>query len=102
SDRRAPASVKQYAKKNPHKMGPWSQDSKTHVATMSAGDFFHNEQSVTIEDDTTLSIQLRAADGTTTTLKDGLKVLAGEVVDGTFMSKRALVAFLEEQVADAK
>jgi isocitrate dehydrogenase len=102
SDRRAPASVKAYAKAHPHRMGAWSADSKTRVATMGAGDFFHNEKSVVIPADDTLTIRLVAEDGSVTVLKDGLKVLAGEVVDGTFMSVRALRAFLAEQVAQAK
>ncbi|MCE0767139.1 NADP-dependent isocitrate dehydrogenase [Pseudonocardia kujensis] len=101
SDRRAPASVKGFAKKHPHSMGAWSQDSKSHVATMSAGDFRHSEKSVTIPAGTTLSIEHTAADGTKTVLKEGLKVLEGEVVDAAVMSVSALNAFLAEQVADA-
>ncbi|MCB0997972.1 MAG: NADP-dependent isocitrate dehydrogenase [Acidimicrobiales bacterium] len=102
SDRRAPLSVKNYAKRHPHSMGAWSSDSKTDVATMDAGDFRHNEQSVTVASDGSLRIEHVAADGTVTVLKPSVKVLAGEVVDGTFMSKRALVAFLEGAVARAK
>ena len=102
SDRRAPASVKQYAKSHPHSMGAWSKDSKTHVAHMNGGDFFSNEQSVTIGAADTLKIQLEGADGAVTVLKASVPVQAGEIVDGTFMSKRALTAFLAEQVADAK
>ena len=102
SDRRAPASVKAYAKAHPHRMGAWAADSKTNVATMTEGDFFHNEKSVVIPADDTLTIRLVAADGSVTVLKDGLKVLAGEVVDGTFMSVRALNAFLAAQVARAQ
>ncbi|PZR53532.1 NADP-dependent isocitrate dehydrogenase [Xylanimonas oleitrophica] len=102
SDRRAPASVKAYAKAHPHRMGAWSPESKTNVATMSGGDFRSNEKSVVIPADDTLTIRLVAQDGSTTVLKDGLKVLAGEVVDGTFMSVKALRAFLAEQVARAK
>lgn len=101
SDRRAPASVKGFAKKHPHSMGAWSQDSKSHVATMSDGDFRHSEKSVTIPAGTTLSIEHTAADGSTTVLKEGLKVLEGEVVDAAVMSASALNAFLAEQVADA-
>ena len=97
SDRRAPASVKAYARKHPHSMGEWSKDSKTHVSTMSDGDFRHSEKSVTMERDDTLRIEL---DGTV--LKEGLKVLEGEIVDAAVMRRRALDAFLEEQVADAK
>ena len=99
SDRRAPLSVKNYAKSHPHSMGAWSPDSKTNVATMTAGDFFSNEQSVTIEAAGTLRIEHVAADGTVTVLKASLPVLAGEVIDGTFMSKQALVAFLAGAVA---
>lgn len=102
SDRRAPIPVKQYAKKNPHRMGEWSADSKSHVATMEAGDFCHNEKSVTIAEATTVSIVHEAADGTKTVLKDNLALLAGEVIDATYMSKKALISFLEAQVADAK
>ncbi len=102
SDRRAPVAVKNYAKKNPHSMGDWSSDSKTHVSTMGAGDFQANEKSLTIQADDTLRIQHTASDGTVTVLRNEVPVLAGEVVDSTFMSKKALVAFLTEQVADAK
>src|ERR1041384_1347905 len=97
SDRRAPASVKAFARKHPHSMGAWSKDSKTHVATMSDGDFRHSEKSVTIARDGTLRIEL---DGRV--LKDGLKVLEGEIVDAAVMRRGALDAFLEEQVADAR
>ena len=102
SDRRAPESVKNYAKKNPHRMGAWTDDSKTAVATMDSDDFRHNEQSVVLPADDTLTIRHRAADGTETVLKDGLKVLSGEVVDGTVMRAAALDAFLADQVAKAK
>ncbi|YCM45399.1 NADP-dependent isocitrate dehydrogenase [Verrucomicrobiaceae bacterium 227] len=102
SDRRAPKAVKEFAKANPHSMGAWSADSRTHVATMSAGDFFANEKSVTIEDATTVKIEHTAADGTVTVLKEGLALLAGEIFDATTMSKSALVNFLEEQTAAAK
>jgi isocitrate dehydrogenase len=101
SDRRAPRAVKEYAKSHPHSMGAWSPASKTHVSTMGHDDFFSNEQSITMAADDDLRIELVTGDGTTV-LKPSVKVLAGEVVDGTFMSKRALVAFLEEQIADAK
>ncbi|WP_210650345.1 NADP-dependent isocitrate dehydrogenase [Nocardioides sp. SYSU D00065] len=101
SDRRAPASVKNYAKSHPHSMGAWSSDSKTSVATMGHDDFRSNEQSVVIEGDDTLSIVHVGADGETV-LKDNLAVLAGEVVDATFMSAAALDEFLEAQVAKAK
>jgi len=102
SDRRSTKSVKDYARANPHKMGAWAADSKAHVASMTGGDFFANEQSVTIPAATTARIEFVAADGTTTVLKDGLKLSAGEILDGTFLSKKALVAFLESTVADAK
>ena len=102
SDRRAPKAVKDYARKNPHRMGAWSPDSKTHVATMSAGDFRHNEQSVTIEAPTRVRIEHEAADGSTRVLKEGIALQADEVLDATFMSRRALVAFLGEQIDDAK
>ncbi len=102
SDRRAPESVKMYARNNPHRMGEWSKDSKTSVATMSGGDFRSNEQSVVLPADDVLTIKHIAADGTETVLKNGLKVLANEIVDGTVMSAKALDAFLLEQVAKAK
>ncbi len=102
SDRRAPASVKQYARNHPHSMGAWSPDSKTHVATMSGGDFRSNEQSVTVAEPTDVRIELVGDDGATTVLKEGLSLVAGEVIDATFMSKQALLAFLAEQIAGAK
>ena len=102
SDRRAPKAVKNYAKANPHRMGAWAKDSKTHVATMASGDFFSNEKSVTVAEATDVKIVHTAADGTETVLKASTPLLAGEVFDATFMSKNALVSFLEEQVADAK
>ncbi len=102
SDRRAPAAVKGYAKKYPHRMGEWKSDSKTAVATMDGGDFRSNEQSVVIESPDTLSIVHVGADGTETVLKDALPVEAGEVVDSTFMSVAALRRFLTEQIARAK
>ncbi|MCO8126567.1 NADP-dependent isocitrate dehydrogenase [Acidimicrobiia bacterium EGI L10123] len=101
SDRRAPKAVKEFARKYPHRMGEWSSDSKTHVATMSAGDFRSNEQSVTIDADTTLRIVHVSSSGEETVLKDGISVLAGEVVDGTFMSAARLRSFLADQIADA-
>jgi isocitrate dehydrogenase len=102
SDRRAPASVKRYAQKHPHSMGAWSPDTRSHVATMSDGDFRHSETSVTIPAATTLRIEHVGADGSTTVLKEGLRVLEGEIVDAAVMRKAALTAFLTEQVADAK
>jgi isocitrate dehydrogenase len=102
SDRRAPKAVKEYARNHPHPMGAWRADSASHVATMSSGDFCHNEKSVTVSDATSVRIEHVAADGQTTVLKDGLELLPGEIIDGTFMSKRALIAFLEQQVEDAR
>ncbi len=102
SDRRAPASVKQYARKHPHRMGAWSADSRTNVATMDAEDFRNNEKSVVLDKDTTLRIELVGDDGSTTVLKESLPVLAGEVVDGTVMRVAALREFLTEQIERAR
>ncbi|MEH3032961.1 MAG: NADP-dependent isocitrate dehydrogenase [Aeromicrobium erythreum] len=102
SDRRAPASVKNYAKAHPHSMGAWSSDSRTNVATMGADDFRSNEKSVVVESEGSLRIQHVAADGTTTVLKESVPVLEGEVVDATVMRAAALDAFLKEQVQRAK
>ncbi len=102
SDRRAPTAVKEYARSNPHSMGAWSSDSETHVATMESGDFRSNERSVTLPAATTVRIEHLTADGGTTVLKEGLELLAGEIIDATVMSKRALLDFLEKQVADAR
>ena len=102
SDRRAPLSVKRYARTHPHSMGEWSPDSRTHVATMGHDDFYSNEQSVTVADADELRIELVADDGTVTVLKESLPVQPGEIVDATFMSASALDAFLAEQIADAK
>jgi isocitrate dehydrogenase len=102
SDRRAPASVKSFARKHPHSMGEWSKDSKSYVATMSDGDFRHSETSVTLPEATTLRIEHVAAEGSTTVLKDGLKVQAGEVVDAAVMRREALTAFLAEQIERAR
>ena len=102
SDRRAPNAVKNYAKKNPHSMGAWSGDSKSHVATMGSHDFRSNEKSVTIQKAGSLKIELVDEDGNAHLLKDGVPVLAGEVVDGTFMSVAKLREFLAAEVADAK
>jgi isocitrate dehydrogenase len=102
SDRRAAASVKQYARSNPHSMGAWTKRSKTHVSSMSSGDFRSNEQSATVPDPTDVRIEVVSADGTTTVLKESTPLLAGEVIDGTVMRKAELVAFLTEQIADAK
>ncbi|WP_114491480.1 NADP-dependent isocitrate dehydrogenase [Candidatus Ulvibacter alkanivorans] len=101
SDRRAPKAVKNYAKKNPHRMGAWSADSKSHVATMSEGDFRHNEKSLTIDKAGYVQIVHTASDGTKTVLKESVPVLEGEIIDATLMRKEALLAFLKEQVKDA-
>jgi isocitrate dehydrogenase len=101
SDRRAPASVKAFARKHPHSMGEWSKDSKSHVATMGDGDFRSTEQSVTMAADDELRIE-HVAGGEVTVLREGLKVLEGEIVDAALMRRAALDAFLEKQVADAK
>jgi isocitrate dehydrogenase len=102
SDRRAPRAVKNYAKKNPHKMGAWSSNSKTHVATMDHGDFKSNEKSVTLGGGTDVKITLTTTTNTVTILKDKITLEAGEVIDATVLSKKALLAFLSEQVTDAK
>lgn len=102
SDRRAPLSVKAYARKHPHKMGAWSPDSKTHVSHMKGGDFFSNEKSLTIPAATTAKIEFVGEDGKTTVLKEKIALQAGEVLDATFMSVKALRKFLEEQIEDAK
>ena len=102
SDRRAPQAVKAFAKANPHPMGAWSKDSKTNVATMGRDDFRSNERSVTVAEATTATIEFIAADGSATTLKEAVPLLAGEVFDGTTMSRKALAAFLDEQIARAK
>ena len=102
SDRRAPASVKNYARKHPHSMGAWSPDSKTNVATMNADDFAHNEKSVVLEADDSLRVEHVAADGTTTVLKASIPVLAGEIVDATVMRVAALDEFLAAQIVRAK
>ncbi len=102
SDRRAPASVKQFARSHPHSMGAWSPESASHVVTMTDGDFRHSETSFTATEATTLRIEHVAADGTVTVLKEALPVLEGEIVDAAVMRRAALDAFLAEQVADAK
>ena len=102
SDRRAPASVKAYARTHPHSMGAWSADSQTHVASMSGGDFFGNERSVTVPEATDVRIEHVGADGAVTVLKASTKLKAGEIIDGTFMSRRALVKFYEDEVAKAR
>ena len=102
SDRRAPKAVKEYARKNPHSMGEWSSDSKTRVACMDCDDFRSNEKSITVEEPTDVRMEFVANDGVVTVLKESTPLLAGEIIDGTFMSRKALVKFLEEQVAAAK
>jgi isocitrate dehydrogenase len=102
SDRRAPRAVKQYAQKNPHRMGAWSSDSKTHVAHMEGGDFYSNEKSVTVSKAGSVKIELVDNSGNTTVLKDKVALKEGEVIDATVMSKKALVAFLDKEIADAK
>ena len=102
SDRRAPRAVKEYARANPHRMGAWSSDSKSHVSSMSTGDFFGNERSTTIEAATTVRIEHHSTNGELTVLKDEIALLPGEIIDSTFMSRNALVDFLAREIADAK
>ncbi|MDR7193999.1 NADP-dependent isocitrate dehydrogenase [Luteimonas terrae] len=102
SDRRAPKSVKAFARKHPHRMGKWSSDSKSHVAHMEDGDFYGSERSATLEKAGALKIELVGADGATTVLKDAVKVQAGEIVDAAVMSRKALSNFIEAQIEDAK
>ena len=102
SDRRAPKAVKNYAKKNPHSMGVWSSDSKTHVATMAEGDFCHTEKSVTLTNATDAKIEHVDANGNVTVLKASTPLLAGEIIDASLMSKKALLNFLETEINDAK
>ncbi|PKA81923.1 isocitrate dehydrogenase [Ulvibacter sp. MAR_2010_11] len=101
SDRRAPKAVKNYAKKNPHSMGAWSSDSKTHVSTMDHGDFMHNEKSVTIENEGAVKIILHDNAGHEIVLKESVAVLQGEIIDASLMSKKALIDFLKAQIKDA-
>ena len=102
SDRRAPKAVKNYAKKNPHRMGKWNADSKTKVSTMSSGDFRHNEKSITVPAATTFTIQHTDNQGNKTELRAASPLLAGEVIDSTFMSKNALVSFLDQSIKETK
>jgi len=102
SDRRAPPSVKDYARKHPHKMGKWSGDSKTHVAHMESGDFYGTEKSATLAKAGALKIVLDGDDGKQRVLKEGIKVQAGEIVDAAVMSRRALAAFIDAQIANAR
>jgi len=102
SDRRAPKAVKEFARQNPHSMGTWSSTSKSHVATMGQNDFASNEKSVTIANATSVNIEFHANDGSKTTLKEGIALLKGEVIDATYLSKNALLSFINEQIEDAK
>ncbi len=102
SDRRAPLSVKNYARKHPHKMGAWSAESKSHVAHMSSGDFYGSEKSALIGEAGNVKIELTAADGTKTVLKEKTAVKAGEIIDASALSRNALRSFIEAQIADAK
>ena len=102
SDRRAPQAVKNYAKVNPHLMGEWDSSSKTHVATMTSGDFHHNEKSVCIDHSTNVKIQHFANDGKVTTLRDNIHLLEKEIIDASIMSKKKLISFLEKEIKEAK
>ncbi|MDG1793352.1 MAG: NADP-dependent isocitrate dehydrogenase [Flavobacteriaceae bacterium] len=102
SDRRAPKAVKNYAKKNPHSMGPWTADSKTHVATMTAGDFAHNEKSITVADATEVTVVHTNAKAEKSILKSNIALLEGEIIDATVMSVQKLKAFLSAEIASAK
>ncbi|XBS70859.1 NADP-dependent isocitrate dehydrogenase [Acerihabitans sp. KWT182] len=102
SDRRAPLSVKNYARKHPHRMGPWSADSKTHVAHMDAGDFYGSEKTALIEGDGSVKIELVGKDGAVKVLKERTAVKAAELIDASVMSKKALSAFIDRQIEDAK
>ena len=102
SDRRAPKAVKNYAKKNPHSMGAWSKDSKTHVATMAEGDFAHNEKSVTVSNATDVRIVHTDSENITTVLKSKIPILDGEIIDATVMNLNALKSFLIAEIKDAK
>ncbi|MFT5249065.1 MAG: isocitrate dehydrogenase [bacterium] len=102
SDRRAPKAVKNYAKNNPHSMGVWSKDSKTHVATMSKGDFKHNEKSLTLDKNDTISIIHTNVKGIKSTLKDSLSLIKDEIIDTSVLSKKELLSFLKEQIQDSK
>jgi len=102
SDRRAPKAVKNYAKKHPHSMGAWSPDSKTHVSSMTEGDFYGSEKSVVVSDATTFKIEFTSADGTSKILKDNAPLKAGEIIDSAVLSVNSLKKFIAEQIADAK
>ena len=102
SDRRAPKAVKEFAKRNPHSMGAWSADSKSHVATMNKDDFYSNEKSITLSEKDDVQIIFEGNDGNQTVLKESTPLLKGEIIDATFMSKKALINFLNEQKKDAE
>jgi isocitrate dehydrogenase len=102
SDRRAPGAVKQYARSNPHSMGAWSKSSKSHVSSLTEGDFYGSETSMTVEADSKYKIQLKASDGTVTELKGLGTLISGEVIDTAVLSKKALRSFLAQEIADAK
>ncbi|MDG2226225.1 MAG: NADP-dependent isocitrate dehydrogenase [Flavobacteriales bacterium] len=102
SDRRAPKAVKQYARNNPHSMGAWSSNSKTHVSHMNGGDFRSNEKSITVTDANSVKIEFIDGNGNTKILKDNLSLLAGEIIDASVLSKKALVSFFQDQFKDAK
>jgi len=102
SDRRAPLSVKNYARKHPHSMGKWSADSKSHVSHMEDGDFFHNEKSITLNDAGSYTIEFTDENGIAQILKADAPLKAGEIIDSTIMSKKKLISFLETQIQDAK
>ncbi len=102
SDRRAPKAVKNYAKINPHKMGKWCANSRTHVATMDDGDFFHNEKSVCVENDIQIRVELQKTDNSISVLKDNISLLSKEIIDASVMSKKALLSFLNREIKDAR
>ena len=102
SDRRAPKAVKNYAKVNPHSMGAWNSDSKTHIATMKSGDFHHNEKSVCVDHSTNVKIQHFSNDGNITLLKENISLLEHEIIDASVMSKKKLISFLEKEIKEAK
>ncbi|HAW80101.1 MAG TPA: NADP-dependent isocitrate dehydrogenase, partial [Balneola sp.] len=102
SDRRAPKAVKEYARNNPHSMGEWRAESKSHVSTMDHGDFRSTEQSVTLNNATNVTIEHEDISGSKTVLKDGISLLEGEIIDAAVMNKKALLRFLDIQIKEAK
>ncbi|MTA41278.1 MAG: NADP-dependent isocitrate dehydrogenase, partial [Actinobacteria bacterium] len=102
SDRRAPKAVKEYAKKHPHSMGQWTKHSKTEVASMTEGDFFGNEKSVTVAEATAVRVEHVGTDGKVTVLKEKIALKAGEILDATYMSKKKLIAYYEQQIQRAR